>query len=49
MQEDALHVLVVMRVTVPVPVIMVSVIVGMPVAMVGMSKCCKAYDVHKET
>jgi hypothetical protein len=29
--------------------IMISVIVGMPVAMVGMSKCCEANDVYEET
>jgi hypothetical protein len=47
MQEDTLHILVVMGVT--VTMVMISVIVGMPVAMVGMSKCCEANDVHEET
>lgn len=46
MQEDALHVLVIVRVA--VAVVVISVIVRMPVTMVCMTESCEAYNVYEE-
>lgn len=47
MEEDALHVLVVvMMVAMRMVIISVAMPVIMPMAMVGVSKSCEAYNIH---